>query len=143
MLACGTIAPVRSSAVRQLGAATLGLEALAIYFCGLVLYGLNLGSADYVLIVVGTTIVSLVIAAARMPRSWAIALGSLLQVPIVAAGLIIPAMFVVGGAFCGLWVGALALGQRIDRQRAQRAATIKGGFPKQTTGSSNVAKCTG
>jgi len=43
-----------------------------------------------------------------------------LQVPVVAVGVAVPMMLVMGGIFAVLWVVALRLGGRIDRERAER-----------------------
>jgi len=45
------------------------------------------------------------------PR-WALVAGSLLQVAVIAAGVVVPAMFVLGAIFAGLWAVAIWLGLR-------------------------------
>jgi hypothetical protein len=47
--------------------------------------------------------------------------GSLLQVAVVATGVVLPTMLGVGLLFTGLWVAALVIGTRIDRERAAGA----------------------
>jgi Protein of unknown function (DUF4233) len=48
----------------------------------------------------------------RAGQGWALAAGSLLQVAMIAAGLVVPAMFVLGAIFAGLWAVAIWLGMR-------------------------------
>jgi hypothetical protein len=49
------------------------------------------------------------------------AVGSVLQVVVMAAGFVVPAMFVLGALFAGLWVTAVVLGRRIAEAEAARA----------------------
>ena len=48
----------------------------------------------------------------RPGQGWALAAGSLLQVGVIASGLAVPAMFVLGTVFAALWVIAIWLGYR-------------------------------
>ena len=52
--------------------------------------------------------------------------GSVVQVLVLAVGFLVPMMFVVGGIFVVLWVVALRLGGRIDRERAEYDAAHPG-----------------
>ena len=45
-------------------------------------------------------------------QRWALAAGSLLQVAVIATGLVVPAMFVLGAVFAVLWAAAIWLGLR-------------------------------
>jgi hypothetical protein len=44
--------------------------------------------------------------------------GSLLQVAVVATGFVVPTMLGLGLLFTGLWVAAVVIGTRIERERA-------------------------
>ena len=48
----------------------------------------------------------------RPGQGWALVAGSLLQVAVIAAGVVVPAMFVLGAIFAGLWAVAIWLGRR-------------------------------
>ena len=48
----------------------------------------------------------------RSGQRWALVAGSLLQVAVIAAGVVVPAMFVLGAIFAGLWAVAIWLGLR-------------------------------
>jgi hypothetical protein len=48
----------------------------------------------------------------RPGQRWALVAGSLLQVAVIAAGVVVPAMFVLGAIFAGLWAVAIWLGLR-------------------------------
>lgn len=54
---------------------------------------------------------------------WAYALGSALQLLLVLAGLVVPAMFLVGTIFAGLWFLSLYLAARVERVRRERGWT--------------------
>jgi Protein of unknown function (DUF4233) len=48
----------------------------------------------------------------RPGQGWALAAGSLLQVAVIAVGVVVPAMFVLGAVFAALWAVAIWLGLR-------------------------------
>ena len=48
----------------------------------------------------------------RPRQGWALAAGSLLQVAVIAAGVVVPAMFALGAIFAALWAIAIWLGYR-------------------------------
>src|SRR5689334_3850795 len=50
--------------------------------------------------------------AGRPGQGWALAAGSVLQVAVIAAGIVVPAMFVLGAIFAALWAVAIWLGLR-------------------------------
>jgi hypothetical protein len=48
----------------------------------------------------------------RPGQGWALAAGSALQVAVIAAGTLVPAMYALGGLFAVLWATAIWLGHR-------------------------------
>jgi phosphoribosylcarboxyaminoimidazole (NCAIR) mutase len=48
----------------------------------------------------------------RPGQGWALAAGSLLQVAVIATGVVVPAMYVLGAVFAALWAVAIWLGLR-------------------------------
>ena len=48
----------------------------------------------------------------RPRQGWALTAGSLLQVAVIAAGVLVPAMYVLGALFAALWAAAIWLGYR-------------------------------
>ncbi|WP_199423853.1 DUF4233 domain-containing protein [Actinotalea solisilvae] len=115
-------APRTRSARRQFAATILVLEAFLVGFAALVAFGLRLAPPSVVWGVAGALALSLVLSAGLLRSTAGYVAGSVLQVAVLAAGLAVPMMFVVGGIFVVLWVVALRLGGRIDRERAERAA---------------------
>lgn len=114
--------PTRSA--RDLFAATLLFsEALIVLFAGLVSYGLELlptpalwwGGAGLALWAV--------VAGVLVRRGTAgYVLGSMLQLALVATGLIVPMMFILGGVFAVLWLVSLRVGGQVDAERVAREA---------------------
>jgi hypothetical protein len=53
---------------------------------------------------------------AGRPRApWALVAGTVLQAAVIAAGVLVPAMYALGAIFAALWVAALWLGRRYER----------------------------
>lgn len=110
------------SARRQFAATILVLEVFLVGFAALVAFGLRLAPPTVVLAVAGALALALVLAAGLLRTPGGYVAGSVLQVAVLATGIVVPLMFVVGGIFVVLWVVALRLGGRIDRERADRLA---------------------
>lgn len=123
-----TIKP-RKPAKVQFAATVLQLEAFAVLFAALALHGLRdsvyergplvLGSTAALWTVAGVLFVVLVVLSRLVARPGGYVAGSVAQVPVLAMGLLLPMMFVVGGVFVAMWVVSLRLGGRIDRERAE------------------------
>lgn len=60
------------------------------------------------------------VTAALLRRPWAYHLGTALQVVAVLLGFVVPAMFLLGAAFGGLWLVALRLGRQVEAREAAR-----------------------
>ena len=110
----------------------LVLEAVLVFFATLVAYGLAVGdpsrplSTTAVWLVGGGLSVVLILLSGLVSRPGGYALGWVAQGLVLAGGLVVPMMFVVGGVFVVLWVVALRLGGRIDRERAEYDAAHPG-----------------
>jgi uncharacterized protein DUF4233 len=110
----------------------LVLEAVLVFFATLVAYGLAVGdpssswSTSQVWWVGGGLSVVLVLLSGFVSRPGGYAAGWVAQVLVLAGGFVVPMMFVVGGVFVVLWVVALRLGGRIDRERAEYDAANPG-----------------
>ncbi|MFC5380327.1 DUF4233 domain-containing protein [Aquipuribacter nitratireducens] len=103
---------------RVMAATVLVFEALVVVFAALVAKDLT-GLGTTTAVGGGAALaVVLVVASGVLGRPGGYWLGSLLQVVVVATGLLLPAMLLVGGVFAGLWVAAVVLGTRIERDRA-------------------------
>ena len=112
----------RRSARRQFASTILVLEAFLVFFAALTAYGLQVAPAGTVWGLGGALALCLVLVSGMLRRPLGYVLGSVLQVPLLAGSLVIPLMLVVAVIFVVLWVMALRLGGRIDRERAEREA---------------------
>ena len=100
----------------------LVLEAFVVGFATLVAFGLRLAEPRVVWTLGGALVASLVLGAGLLRRPGGYVVGSVLQVAVVGAGVVVPMMAVVGTIFAVLWFTGLRLGGRIDRERAEREA---------------------
>lgn len=110
---------------------TLLLESLTTFFATLVTWGLGrAGTIDVspgAVWVGGAALASaFAFASARATARWARVLGWLLHVPLIAAGVLVPAIAFMGVLFLGIYALGVRWGSRIDRERAERAAAEGG-----------------
>jgi hypothetical protein len=104
--------------VRGIAASVLVFEGMVVFFATLV--ALDLSDVDDATLwwTGGTLAVACVLTAGLLGRPWGYLAGSVLQVLVVAAGFLVPAMFVLGLVFAGLWFLALHLGRKVARMQA-------------------------
>jgi len=114
------------SVTEMLLSIVLALEAFLVFFVTLSVYGLDIlepavafggGAALVVLLIIGGRLV-------RYPAGWVF--GSLLQLVILATGLLIPLMWAVGALFAGIWIFCYIRGRSIDHQKAAVVAQQEG-----------------
>jgi len=96
-------------AVRSVAAAGLALEGLTVLLALAPIARLGGGLTPWRLAAVVFLAVLLIATSGLMRRRWAYTLGSVLQVAVIAAGLLTTAMFVVGTAFALVWLYVLWL----------------------------------
>ena len=100
---------------RILCASVLIAEAFVIVFGSLAALALAQAPRAAVVAVGLAGAVGCLIVAGLLRYRWAYAVGSLLQVGLVSSGVVVPAMFVLGGLFAALWVSAFVLAHRAER----------------------------
>jgi hypothetical protein len=116
--------PRRQRSLReQLGSIVLGFELLVVFLGALVLFGLRTLPA-WLALGGGAALIVLMIVAIGLLRNVAgVVLGWLIQLIVVAAGLLVPAFFIVGAIFTAMWAYCMIAAARIDRNnRAAQAA---------------------
>lgn len=113
--------PKKRRSVRVLFASSvLSLEAFVIFFATLAAYGLT-DLPKAALLTAGLALSALLIAAcAVLTRPWGAVVGWILQLLIIATGLVIPTMYVIGVLFALTWWYGLRTGARIDRENVRR-----------------------
>lgn len=107
--------------MRVLASAVLLAEALVVLFATLVAQSLSSVPASTAWALGASLSVACLVVGALLPRRWAFVVGSLLQGVVLAAGFVVPLMFVMGVIFGALWAAALGFGSRAERIRAERA----------------------
>ena len=84
--------------------------------------------------VLGALAVLLVLAAGLVRRPHGVAVGWAMQVLVLLAGLLVPALAVLGLVFLAVWVVAIVYGAKGDRLAAQNALRARGGVGSVTPG---------
>lgn len=124
----GTRIARKRSAKESFASTVLVLEAVLVLFLTMVAYGLRTvpsvwpvfapPPAHVIWIAGGVLVVVLLVLSRLVSAPGGEVAGSVVQLPVLACGLAVPLMFLMGGVFISLWVSALVLGTRIDRERA-------------------------
>lgn len=109
----------KAPAKRQFASTILLLEAFLVMFATLVAYGLRVAPPVTVWVTGGVLMVVLVALSRLVGRPGGYLAGSVVQGVVLAVAFVIPQMIVIGLVFCAMWVAALRLGGRIDRERAE------------------------
>jgi uncharacterized protein DUF4233 len=110
----------------QFAQTILVLEAVLVFFATLVAYGLRLAPTATIWWVGGALSLLLILLSGFVSRPGGYVAGSVAQALVLAGGFWVPMMFVIGAIFVVLWVVALRLGGRIDRERAEYDAAHPG-----------------
>jgi hypothetical protein len=108
-----------SRSIKQtLGSIILGFEMVVMFLGSLVIFGLKALPAPVALI--GGAVLCLIIVATipLLRFRWGYWLGWAVQAAIVATGLLVPMMFLVGGMAAAVWTYAMVQGDKIERQQA-------------------------
>ncbi len=105
---------------RSLCAAMLMLQAVVLFLTGVVTIGLtDLGATTSLLGGLGLALLCVAVAG-MLGRPFGYAAGWFVQALSIGLGFVVTAMFFLGVVFAALWATAYFLGERIDRERAER-----------------------
>lgn len=109
--------PVEGKSIRQLCGIVLVFEAIVIGLAilpAIVLEHANRGLAGGVggALAVCALLIGGVVGRPRM--GWALVAGTVLQLLVIAAGVVVPAMYVLGVIFAALWVTGIWLARRLQ-----------------------------
>lgn len=113
----------RERSVREsLGTIVIGVEIIVVFLAALVLNGLGTVPTA-VAIGGGAALILVMIAAIGTLRSIVgVVLGWLVQAVLVAGGLLVVDLYLVGALFVAIWAYCMIVGGRIDRQKAAQPA---------------------
>lgn len=106
--------------MRALCSATLAFECVVIGLVGLVAMRLTDVPAGTLWAVCGAAMALSLLLCALPGRPGFLVLGWTLQAALVLSGLLVPAMFLLGGCFAALWWASVHFGRRVDRLKAAR-----------------------
>jgi hypothetical protein len=109
--------------MRRLCGTVLGMEAVLVALCivpAMVLQHVRGAVAGGV--GGGIAIAAIVLAGLVGKRSWALIAGSILQLVVIAAGVVLPAMYVLGVIFTALWFGGIKLARKWEATEAAPAS---------------------
>ena len=105
--------------MRVLGSAVLAMEFLVMGFA--LLLAMESHGSLALLLGAGLALATL-LTAGMMKRRTGWYLGSLLQVCLIAYGVVVPAMYFMGSLFAVLWVSAFVIGRKGEAIRASLIA---------------------
>ncbi len=115
------------SPTRAIAASTLVFESLVVFFAGLVAKELSSLSTGQALGLAGGLALACLLTAGLLRYPFGYAVGSALQLAVVATGFWVPAMFFLGGVFAVLWFAGLRMGRRVEAEAAALRAAQEGG----------------
>ncbi|MEO0027457.1 MAG: hypothetical protein RL716_788 [Actinomycetota bacterium] len=108
----------KKSTQRTLGSMLLAFESFVVFFATLVAFGLKVADGPVVW-AIGLSLAFILIATpAILGRKFSYVFGWFLQLVVVALGIWVPLMYVVGAIFVCLWAWAMIAGSTIDKARA-------------------------
>jgi hypothetical protein len=106
------------SASESLLSIALLLEAIMVFFVVMVAYGLKVLPVG-VVFGGGALLVLLLLVAGRLAgRAIGVWLGWVLQVALIALGILLPLMYFIGAIFSAIFIYCFITGRRLDRRRA-------------------------
>jgi hypothetical protein len=109
--------------MKRLCGTVLGMEAVLVALCIVPVMVLqHVSGAVAGGIGGGIAIAAIVIAGFIGKRKWALIAGSILQLVVIAAGLVLPVMYVLGVLFTALWFGGIKLARKWEATEAARAS---------------------
>ncbi|HWH25891.1 MAG TPA: DUF4233 domain-containing protein [Pseudolysinimonas sp.] len=108
----------------------LVLEAVLIFFVALTAFGLDVlapALPNWSALAFGGGFIVLLMIVSRLQRyRWGVGIGWVIQLALIALGILLPAMYVVGAGFLALWIFCFVRGRAIDRAKLAYLNRIEG-----------------
>ncbi|WP_345764412.1 DUF4233 domain-containing protein [Diaminobutyricibacter sp. McL0608] len=128
----------RTRTMREsLGSIVLGFELIIVFLGALVLFGLHSLPAPVALGGGAALVVLMIVAVALLRYPVGIILGWAVQLIVIAAGLLVPAFFIVGAIFTAMWTYCMIVGGRIDRRDRLARESAEFANPQNDIGTDN------
>ncbi|HXV92965.1 MAG TPA: DUF4233 domain-containing protein [Pseudonocardia sp.] len=105
--------------LRGVYAVVLVLESIVVLLALLVLPKFGDGATPFGVGAIAGLAVAMIVAAGLQRRSWGLKLALGLQVAVIACGLLVPALAIMGVVFALLWGGLLLLRRDVARKMAR------------------------
>jgi Protein of unknown function (DUF4233) len=96
----------------------LVLEAALVFFTTLAVFGLHLLSPGLAFSAGGSLLVLLVVVSRLQRFVWGVWIGAALQPVLVASGILVSLMYLIGSGFLILWIACFSRGRALDRAKA-------------------------
>lgn len=107
----------------SLGSIVLGFEIVIVFLGALVAFGLHALAPAVALLGGAGVIVLMFLSIALLRGRVGVWLGTLVQLVVIASGVLVGMMFIVGAIFMALWLYCMAVGTRLDAAKAARLGT--------------------
>jgi Protein of unknown function (DUF4233) len=120
--------------MRTLCASVLAFEALVVALAIVPAVTLSDANATAVVVLGLLVVIGCLVAAALLRTTAGYVLGTAVQVLVVATGVVLPVMFVLGGLFAVLWASAILVARRAERVVAAKAAAARARPGEQAPG---------
>jgi hypothetical protein len=112
------------SATESLLTIVLGLEGLLVFFAALSIYGTRAATPAVAFGAALAMIVVILVATRALRYRGGHALGWVVQAALIAAGLLVPLMYLIGVGFTALWIFCFVRGRQLDTQKAAFLAAL-------------------
>lgn len=105
------------SSKQTLASIVLAFESFVAFFATLAAFGLRVADSELVWAIGLTCSLLMILTPAVLRFSWGYWIGSLWQVLLIASGVLLWGMFLIGVMLAGLWIWALIAGATIDKAK--------------------------
>lgn len=115
--------------------ATLSIELLVIFFTGLTASALKMATPTQVWVTTGVVALLCIIALGLAKKPIGLGVAAIVQVLLIAAGIVIPMMWFLGGVFAIVWVVGIVMGSKIDKEKRRYMHAHPEEYPEVQDGS--------
>lgn len=102
----------------------LGMEVAVLFFAALVLFGLKVLDMVPAFVAGGIAMVLVALLAGLQRHRWAVWAGGIVQIGLIALGLLLPALALVGVGFGLFWLWCFRRGRQIEKEQAAWSASL-------------------